>query len=95
MSWKAPKIWKDSECWIIGGGASIAEQFNIPEDVIERKDISEFSPYLKALHSKHVIGVNAAFMLGNWIDVLFFGDDQFYSKNENKISSNTCKKNSR
>lgn len=79
-------IWQDSECWIIGGGASIAEQFNIPEDVIERKDISEFSPYLRALHNKHVIGVNAAFMLGNWVDVLFFGDDQFYSKNENKIN---------
>ena len=85
MFWKMPKIWDGGECWIIGGGPSIVEQFNIPDNVVEavksgEAPLSEYSPYLKALHGKHVIGINMAFEIGNWVDICFFGDQSFYGR---------------
>lgn len=79
MIWTAPEIWKDGECFIIGGGFSMPRQFGVPEEVIQavcERRISEtaYSEYLQPLHDKHVIGVNNAYRLGNWIDVCFFGD---------------------
>jgi len=88
--WNIPKIWTDSECWIIGGGPSIIEQFNIPAEVVHKVHMHEvgidaYSPYLKDIHNKHVIGVNVAFLLGSWIDVLFFGDNGFFLQNIKEI----------
>lgn len=83
-SWNIPKIWDNGDCWIIGGGKSIAEQFNIKSN---ENDLSKLSPYFREIHNKHVIGVNVAFMFGNWIDVCFFGDDIFYNKQQEKINS--------
>ena len=90
MAWNIPKMWEDGECWIIGGGSSIPRLFGIPEDVVtavQHKElpIDTYSPYLSALHGKHVIGVNIAFMLGNWVDVLVFGDGAFYGVNKQAI----------
>ena len=83
MAWDIPKMWQDGECWIIGGGPSMPRQFGVPEAVI--KDVmdwtarpSAYSEYLAPLHNKHVIGVNNAYQIGNWIDVLFFGDAGWY-----------------
>lgn len=58
-------------------------QFGVPDPVIkglaERKiDSSECSQYLSPIHGKHVIGVNNAYRIGNWIDVLFFGDASWH-----------------
>lgn len=39
---------------------------------------------LELIHSKRVIGVNQAFRLGPWIDVLYFGDCNFYDQNIRK-----------
>lgn len=83
--WRVPRIWEGGECWVIGGGTSIVQQFKIPTDIIQQvrdkqTSISVFSPYLSYLHDKHVIGVNSALFLGNWIDVLVFGDYGFYSR---------------
>lgn len=86
MSWKIPKIWKDGECWIIGGGPSVPRQFGVPEDVISQvlkrtSGPEVYSPYLSYLHDKHVIGVNAAYLIGNWMDFIVFGDTKFYLQN--------------
>lgn len=83
MLWTVPKLWDGGDAWIIGGGASMPRQFDIPEDVIQRvmngkEDVSAYSPYLSPLHNKHVIGVNNAYRIGNWIDICFFGDCSWY-----------------
>ena len=36
---------------------------------------------LTLIHDKRVIGVNQAFRLGSWVDVLYFGDCSFYKDN--------------
>ena len=83
MPWEVPKMWEGGECWIIGGGASLTEQFNIPKDIVQQvlsKELTPdvYSPYMFSIHSKHVIGVNAAFLIGDWIDMMFFGDARFF-----------------
>lgn len=88
--WKAPEMWKNGECFIIGGGPSMLRQFHVPQEtvtkVIKRElPVSEYSPYLKALHDKHIIGINMAFQLGDWVDVLFFGDHGYFKNNTRDI----------
>jgi hypothetical protein len=83
MKWTVPKMWDGGECFIIGGGASIVSQFNIPQELVEQVKENKtmahlYSPYMKALHNKHIIGVNNAFMLGDWVDCCFFGDCAWY-----------------
>lgn len=90
-NWKVPKLWKDGECWIIGGGSSMARQFGVPDQLIEdvtagKKPLSEYSPYLSQLHGKNTIGINAAFLLGKWVKVVFFGDKGFFLKNKNELA---------
>lgn len=69
--WSIPKVW--SEAWIIGGGPSIREQFDVP-------DGEDPAPYMEAIHNRHIIGVNMAYRLGNWVDMMFFGDMTFLHK---------------
>lgn len=66
-------------------------QFDIPEDVIERVcsgklPSSSYSPYLGALHDRHIIGVNNAYQIGHWIDFLFFGDGSWYLVHRRKLA---------
>lgn len=91
MIWKIPRMWEGGECWIIGGGPSLSEQFEIPQDVIDKvisgeETIATYSPFLSSIHDKHIIGVNAAFLLGNWIDITFFGDGGFYRDNARELN---------
>lgn len=58
-------------------------QFGVPEETVQavmtgRKMPSAYSPYLSPIHQKHVIGVNNAYRIGVWIDVVFFGDHGWY-----------------
>ncbi len=90
MSWKVPKIWDGGDVWIIGGGPSLAHQFGIPLDIINKViqgklPVSVYSDYMEFLHDKHVIGINSAFMIGDWIDMLFFGDVDFYLQFKEEI----------
>lgn len=90
--WRVPKIWKDGDCWIIGGGHSILEQFEVPDEIIkkvinESEPMSIYSPYLSAIHDKHVIAVNAAYLLGDWIDMVFFGDIKFFLANRKALAA--------
>ena len=88
--WKVPRIWDGGECWIIGGGPSLTEEFGIPKELVTEvkkgeQPPSSYSPYMEALHDKHLIGINAAFRLGNWIEFIFFGDGGFYLKNRKSL----------
>jgi len=90
MSWIVPRIWQGGDAWIIGGGPSITRQFEIPDEVVAkvlRKElpISSYEAYLGAIRHKHTIGVNIAFLLGDWIDFAFFGDKGFLLKWQNDL----------
>jgi len=92
MYWSVPKIWEDGSVWIIGGGPSIPKLFGIPEEVVLKVlngELTEsaYSPYMTAIHNEHVIGINAAFLLGNWIDMVFFGDSKFLLKFQKELQS--------
>ncbi len=83
MIWKVPQLWLDGECWIIGGGPSMPRQFGVPEETIRAVTLKQqkadaYSQYLAPLHSRHTIGINNAYMIGDWIDALFFGDCAWY-----------------
>ena len=89
--WNVPKMWEGGECWIIGGGHSIPFQFDVPIDIIkqvcEKKlSVDVYSDYMKAIHSKHIIGINNAYQIGAWIDILFFGDGSWYLPHKEKVA---------
>jgi len=84
-------MWIGGECWIIGGGPSVPRQFDVPDEVIQkvlsgRLKPKAYSPYMKAIHKKHVIGINSAFLIGDWIDMVFFGDKRWYLENRDQLA---------
>jgi len=91
MIWQVPRIWEDGDVWILGGGTSVPGQFGIPDDIIQKivngtLPPSTYSPYMHLLHNKHVIGINVAYLLGNWIDMVFFGDVGFFLNHEQRLA---------
>jgi len=91
MIWQVPRMWEGGDVWIIGGGASIPKQFGIPDEVVDSviKGISPanvYSPYMSFLHDKHVIGINVAYLIGDWIDIVFFGDIGFFLKHQQGLA---------
>jgi len=81
MKWKAPEIWNKADCFILGGGHSIADVFDVPKDLIpiRQEEFIQFGDYLKPyLSDKHVIGVNLSAFLGDWVDVAYWGDSDTY-----------------
>jgi hypothetical protein len=92
MTWEVPEIWEDGECWIIGGGPSMPRQFGVPESLISeiclgKTEPHEYSPWLCRLWDKHVIGVNNAYLIGDWLDCLFFGDGSWYLSHQQRIAA--------
>jgi hypothetical protein len=88
--WKVPKIWEGDDVWILGGGPSVLKQFDIPTKLV--KDVmdgtspaSVYSPFMSKLHNKHVIAINVAFMIGDWMDMVFFGDDGFFKRYQDQL----------
>lgn len=87
--WKVPRMWT-GDCWIIGGGNSITQQFGIPLDIVAKVKSGElpystYSDYLAPLHSKNVIGTNVAYKLGDWISVFYFCDARFFREHREGI----------
>jgi hypothetical protein len=87
MNWRVPLIWEGADVYILGGGPSVPKQFNIPDNIVKdvvagKSEPSIYSPYMSYLHDKHVIGINVAYLIGNWIDMVFFGDNNFFLKNQ-------------
>ena len=83
MIWKVPMLWEGSFCFIIGGGTSMPLQFGVPLEVIQkvyegRLSPSAYSKYMEPIHAQHVIGINNTYQIGNWLDILFFGDSHWY-----------------
>ena len=81
--WKVPAIWEGGTCFILGGGLSSPRVFGVPEALISRVCNREERPeayswFYKPIHDRHVIGINNAYQLGNWIDILFFGDRTWF-----------------
>lgn len=88
--WIIPKMWQDGECWIIGGGPSMPRQFGVPESVIKMVQdkvvpMSVYAEYMAPIHNRHVIGINVAYLLGNFVSVLYFADLPFYRENKHKL----------
>lgn len=97
VSWTAPRIWDSGECFIIGGGTSMPRQFGVPEETIKgvmagTLPVTAYSDYLAPIHDKHVIGINNAYKIGDWLDVLFFGDCGWYVVYRIPIASLHCLK---
>lgn len=91
MIWQVPRMWEEGDVWIIGGGPSVAKQFGIPDEVVDSvikgtSPASVYSPYMSFLHDKHVIGINVAYLLGDWIDMIFFGDIGFFLKHQHQLA---------
>ncbi len=92
MTWKVPRIWEGGDVWIIGGGPSVAREFNIPDEVVQSvmkgaSPLSAYSPYMSSIHDEHVIGINVAYLLGNWLDMVFFGDIGFFLRHEKGLAA--------
>lgn len=90
MIWQVPKIWSGERCFIIGGGSSFARQLNVPEEIITQVHSKKLSPtsylpYLSILKNEHVIGVNMAFLFGEYLDFVFFGDQNFWKNNKTDL----------
>jgi hypothetical protein len=91
MIWQVPKIWDGADVWILGGGPSLPKQFGISNKVIQ--DVvsgisppNTYSSYMSAIHDKHIIGINVAYLLGNWIDWVFFGDGNFFLNHQKQLA---------
>ncbi len=85
MTWQVPRIWEGGDVWILGGGPSVTKQFGIPDKVVQDvvKGLSPpsvYSPYMVPIHDKHIIGINVAYLIGDWIDMVFVGDQAFFFK---------------
>ena len=91
-NWFVPRMWDNGECWIIGGGISLPRQFGVPESLIKKVTNREltmaaYSEYFKPLYDCNVIGTNVAYLLGDWISILYFCDHSFYRENIDALQS--------
>ena len=87
-------MWEGGDVWILGGGPSLPREFGVPENTIKgvlsgKLPMSAYSPYMSSIHDKHVIGVNMAFKLGDWVDMVFWGDKKWFLKNRKELANFT------
>ena len=90
--WAVPEMWKGGTCFLIGGGPSMPREFGVPTKIINevfagKRGIDSYGPYLHPIHNQHVIGVNAAYLLGNWVSVCYFGDRSFFAENMKPLAA--------
>ena len=69
--WQVPELWPNSTVYIIGGGPSLLEEDLTPLHVPSRR----------------VIGVNNAYLLGDFISVLWFGDCSWFNHHRKGLLS--------
>jgi len=89
--WKIPEIWPGGECWILGGGPSLPRQLGVPQSIIDavfndEAHPSEYSPYFEPIKDRHIIAINAAYLLGPFSDMVFIGDGNFYVRNRKELN---------
>lgn len=95
--WKVPPLWKDSYCWIIGGGPSILNQFGVPKDVSEQIQtrkipLSILATYMGGVLQEHCIGINNAYIISDYIDFTFFGDYGWYLVHQKELEKHPSTK---
>ena len=66
-------------------------QFEIPQEVVQgvldgTSPLSSYSPYMEKIHNKHVIGINVVYLIGDWIDMVFFGDSGFFHSHKERLA---------
>ncbi len=80
---RLPAIWPhETTAYIIGGGPSLAYAAGVEPGKDKYKTIAQ---YLEPIHDQRVIGVNNSYMLGPWIDVLWFGDCNWFLFHEEPL----------
>lgn len=79
MSWKVPKLWPNSTIYVIGAGPSLIGMDSCLPPRDGRYGLAAY------LWDKHVVGVNDAFEIGDYVSVLFFGDTRWYWARKEKI----------
>jgi len=77
-------LWNGERVFLLGGGFSLIEQFNVPYELYREIDqgnvpVKSLVPYLSDLWDKRVIGINRAYQLGEWVDAVYFYDCSFYN----------------
>ena len=74
MFWKPTKLWDNETAVIIGGGPSL----------------KTFPWHLLAAKAKsgavRVLGCNDAYLLGDWVDICYFGDLDWYNKHQRDLN---------
>lgn len=78
------RIWEGQDCYILGPGLSLPRQFGVPDEIIEKVvegtfPLSAYRTCLEPLKDKNIIGLDAAYVYGDWVDVIFFWSNDFYS----------------
>jgi hypothetical protein len=71
FSWTVIKLWEDATVYIIGGGPSLNQQIHL----------------LPRLYERPTVGINSAYKLGEWVDVIYFGDLKFYKWNKQELDN--------
>ena len=68
MYWEIPKLWKNRDVVILGGGVSLPGLLKG-----------------RAFYKTKVIGVNSAFLFGDWVNICYFGDARFWFWNKEEL----------
>lgn len=84
--WNVPKMWLGSTVFIIGGGNSLNTSGLKWTSDTKEQILDKISSDLKPIWDERSIGVNDAFLLGDWIDISWFGDSRWFEWNKNKLS---------
>lgn len=86
--WTVPKMWEGSTVYMIGGGQSLNTTGLSPIDgdrERERIILEQMNRDLEIICNEKVIGINSAFLLGDWIDICWFGDIRWLEWNKEKL----------
>lgn len=91
--WTVPRMWAGCTAFIIGGGSSLNSTGLEWSKVTSQQILDKINLDLKSIRDKRktnlssarAIGVNDAFLLGDWVDVCWFGDTRWYDWNRPKL----------
>lgn len=84
--WNVPKMWLGSTVFIIGGGNSLNTTGLEWSKETKSQILDQICSDLKPIWDERVIGVNDAFLLGDWVDICWFGDSRWYEWNKSKLA---------
>jgi hypothetical protein len=84
--WEPYPIWLGETVFLIGGGPSLRQYAGLhPEERREEAIYPALARALSPIHGRPVIGINNAYLLGDWVNILTFGDQNWWNKNIDRI----------